>query len=549
MANPNGGLENWDFDSSNCAWIRQGHITDYWGVQTLIKLKPGAKIKQMVGYKQSSSVDSGKIHVVMWNSQPIKVYFNDTFIGQYSGSSDFYIPRPDTTAFPPGTDYLLTIENAGTDECSIEKVETNTYTVDQGIKAYADKPLNYVGKTISFFDVSSLSSQAPVTNTTWLWDFGDGQTSNVKNPTHVYTAIGVYIVTLTTDKGTRKIRIEIIDPTPLITISSDKTSIIPGQSISFKSSLGWNYTIGSGTWDFGDGQTSTTEDISHTFATAGTYNVKFTATNEGITTSKTIAITVRALTPPVVDFSATSAGGLGISFKDLSANAPTGWAWDFGETEDKTAKNPTHYYQKPGTYTVKLTATNADGSGSKTISVPVTVTAPAKPTADFSSAVPVASSQLSLQFTDQSTNTPTSWLWNFGDGQTSTEQNPAHVYAATGLYTVTLTATNINGSATISKAVNVQGGTPPPAKYIVSPGTVTAGTKARITISGQNFVTGSKIRIVKPAFWGTVSKIISFSSSEIVFDFVFGEEYTGVCNIALISSSGAVLIENAITVA
>lgn len=299
-------------------------------------------------------------------------------------------------------------------------------------------------------------------------------------------------------------------------------------------------------WDFGDGQTSTEQNPTHTYATPGSYTVTLTATNS-YGDSQTVK-DIRIPAAPIANFNFIPAGGLGISFTDMSANNPTGWAWDFGEIENKTEQNPTHIYQKPGTYNVTLTATNVDGNGSKTISVPVTVTAPAKPVADFSVVVPDGSSPLSLQFTDQSTNNPTSWLWNFGDGQTSTEQNPVHAYTTTGLYTATLIATNINGSTTVSKSVNVQSGTAPAAKYMVTPGTITAGTKARITISGQNFVSGSKIRIVKPMFWGTVSQVVSFTDDEIIFDFVFGVEYSGVCGIALISSKGTVLIEGAITV-
>lgn len=90
-----------------------------------------------------------------------------------------------------------------------------------------------------------------------------------------------------------------------------------------------------------------------------------------------------SLTPPVADFSGTPTSGnnpLAVTFTDLSTNTPTSWSWDFGDGNTSTSQNPTHTYANAGTYTVKLTATNADGSDTKTRSNYITVTAPVVPT-------------------------------------------------------------------------------------------------------------------------------------------------------------------------
>jgi len=73
------------------------------------------------------------------------------------------------------------------------------------------------------------------------------------------------------------------------------------------------------------------------------------------------------------------------------------------------------------------------------------------PVADFSASPLSGKYPLTVQFTDLSTNTPTSWLWDFGDGSTSTEQNPIHQYTSEGSFTVSLTATNAGGSDTKTK--------------------------------------------------------------------------------------------------
>jgi PKD repeat protein len=240
--------------------------------------------------------------------------------------------------------------------------------------------------------------------------------------------------------------------------------------------------------------------------------------------------------PTVVDFSATPVNGLTVEFKDLSTEDPTAWKWDFGEGET-AEREPIHTYKNPGTYVVKLTATNAISSGEKTKSIPVTVVVPPKPGTAFTSTVPNAATPLIIAFTDQSTETPTSWLWDFGDGGTSIEQNPSHQYVDYGSYPVKLMATNGNGSSTLTKTVTI---IPPPPSGAALPSTVQVNTTTRITLTGTGFKSGSKVRITKPLLNGIVSKIISFSSTQIVFDFFFDPLFLGSCGISVISTSGGV---------
>jgi len=135
---------------------------------------------------------------------------------------------------------------------------------------------------------------------------------------------------------------------------------------------------------------------------------------------------------------------------DTSAGGPTDRFWDFGDGATSTEQNPAHTYIAPGTYTVNLTATNADGSSTATKSDYIRVVTP-PPVADFTANVTAGLVPLTVRFTDISTGNPTVWLWSFGDGNTSTDQSPIHTYTAPGNYTVGLTVGNGTDSAALSR--------------------------------------------------------------------------------------------------
>ena len=172
-------------------------------------------------------------------------------------------------------------------------------------------------------------------------------------------------------------------------------------------------------------------------------------------------------TPPVAAFSGTPVSGetpLTVYFTDQSTNTPTSWYWTFGDGGTATVQNPNHTYTAAGTYSVSLTVSNADGSDALTRTNYIAVTNPPEPTppvAAFTANVVSGDAPLAVQFTDQSTNVPTSWSWTFGDGGTSTAQNPSHVYANAGLYTVSLTATNAYGSDVETKSGYITVNEPP----------------------------------------------------------------------------------------
>jgi PKD repeat protein len=164
----------------------------------------------------------------------------------------------------------------------------------------------------------------------------------------------------------------------------------------------------------------------------------------------------QATTPPnltpIAAFAGSPTSGsapLTVSFTDQSTNNPTSWVWDFGDGTTSTQRNPSKIYNSAGTYTVKITVTNSYGSNSHTKNGYITTnTTGSTPIAAFTGSPSSGIAPLTVNFIDQSTNNPTSWVWDFGDGTTSTIQNPTKVYNTSGSFSVTLTSTNNNGSNT-----------------------------------------------------------------------------------------------------
>jgi len=235
---------------------------------------------------------------------------------------------------------------------------------------------------------------------------------------------------------------------PIANFSSNVTSGYAPLSVQFndlsENATGWN-------WDFGDGATSFEKDPTHTYSVAGKYTVNLIARNENGTDSTLAMITVLQPLLPVANFSSSVTQGyvpFSVKFTDLSQYA-TGWNWDFGDGTYSSVHNPVYVYNKAGNYTVNLTVSNANGTDSKF----ATITAlPVYPVAAFSAFPITGKAPLAVTFTDDSTGSPTSWKWSFGDGAYSQAKNPIYTYTEDGKYNVSLTVTNAVGTNTTIKS-------------------------------------------------------------------------------------------------
>ena len=321
----------------------------------------------------------------------------------------------------------------------------------------------YSTAPIAAFSASQTSGTAPLTvtftdastnATSWSWSFGDGNTSTTESPSWTYTSAGTYTATLTainsvgSTSTTKTITVKTAVTTPVSSFSASATSGTVPLTVTFTDTSSYSPT--SWSWIFGDGNTSTSENPSWTYASAGTYTVYLTAGNSAGQSASYKVITVSAATTtPVAGFTANVTSGvlpLAVQFNDTSTNTPTSWSWVFGDGYTSTTENPVHTYSSAGTYTVYLTTTNSAGSNVTCVSDYITVTANATPVAGFTANVTSGTVPFAVQFNDTSTNTPTSWYWEFGDGYVSSVENPVHTYTVSGVYTVTFTATNGQGS-------------------------------------------------------------------------------------------------------
>lgn len=170
----------------------------------------------------------------------------------------------------------------------------------------------------------------------------------------------------------------------------------------------------------------------------------------------------------VAGFSGTPTNGpspLTVQFTDVSSGAPSSWYWDFGDRTSAEIQNPSHTYTNPGVYSVRLTVSGGGFSDSNvqigyisvdaptpapTVTTPtITETTPVPIKAGFSGYPTTGTAPLTVTLTDSSTGSPTSWLWDFGDGSSSVLENPPqHRYSVPGTYTVSLTVSGPVGSNT-----------------------------------------------------------------------------------------------------
>ncbi|MCZ2460255.1 MAG: PKD domain-containing protein [Chitinophagales bacterium] len=387
---------------------------------------------------------------------PLLVSFQDQSNGNpvswhwdFGNGNTSALKNPSAAYLKPGKYTVkLTVTNAN---------GSNTLTRNQYIIVYeaptvkftADKTSGCFPVYVNFTDQSTGGSGN--TNVSWQWDFGNGLISNDQNPTIAYTTAGVYTVTLkvTNDKGCSKVLSipNYINVTPGVHSSFNNTLAnvcSPPATINFT-----NNSTGPGTltwqWDFGDGNTSAQQSTSHTYTTAGNYTVKLITTSTAgcSDTAKTASpISIGGITtafniPAGVCADATTA------FSNASSPAPVSSVWNFGDGTTASSIDPSHIYTTPGTYTVKLynTYANCIDSAIKNIVVNPLPVANFNAPATFSCQPP-----LTVNFRDQSTGA-VSWQWDFGDGNSSTQQNPTHIYNDYGSYNVTLVVTNSAGCA------------------------------------------------------------------------------------------------------
>lgn len=379
---------------------------------------------------------------------PLTVQFTDQSTGTPTswswdfGNGQLSNVRNPVVNFPAGSYTIrLIVRNAfGVDD----EIKINYITVFPGPSASftANITTSCVPATIQFTDLSTVPAGGSITS--WLWDFGDGTTSILQNPSHTFTATGYYTISLLiiTGTGCRSFSsmgryIRIISGIDAEFSFSQPSTCQPPFIINFQ-----DQSSGPGSltylWSFGNGgPNSTLQNPSSTYLSTGTYPVTLSVqSNLGCSGTITKNITITGKTTDFI----TPAGiciGQTVTFQNNSSAAPVSSFWDFGDGSTSGQINPTKTFLSGGTFQVKLINNYGNCIDSVTKSVNITNQPPVNFRANDSTS---CKAPFTVQFIDASPAANT-WLWDFGDGTTSNLQSPSHTYTTSGSFTVSLSIT------------------------------------------------------------------------------------------------------------
>ncbi len=326
--------------------------------------------------------------------------------------------------------------------CITTLVRPNAVVINFIQAAFTSMPSTCLNDPISFTNTST-----PVP-TSVFWDFGDGTNSTTLSPVKTYSTTGTYAVKMLAhlgacvDSTTTFINVY---PKPTAAFSAiNRNACQPPLTVNFSntSTAPANYL-----WDFGDGFTSASQNPSHTYNTYGSFTVKLIVTNfVGCSDSVVLTDYVKILPPQanINNLPQSNCSPLTWTFT-ATINSPdpvVSYFWDLGDGTTSTLPNPTNTYLT-GSYNIKLIVTTLGGC-TDTVLVSAGIIADDKPVANFSANPRDVCAKYDVNFSDLSTGNITQWLWSFGDGGTSTAQNPAHHYQDTGYFTIRLIVWNNN---------------------------------------------------------------------------------------------------------
>lgn len=319
-------------------------------------------------------------------------------------------------------------------------IDTTTQTiVVSDFSAGIDAPATgCVGQSVNITDVSTVGANS------WSWTSGDGQVSNDQNPTFIYAAPGIYTISLMaqnslsgcSDNTTQSIT---INPSTIPSFTANPTSGCAPLQVTFTNTSG----AGAFTWDFGNGQTSVLANPPIvTYPLDGSYDVSLTMINADGCTSSTVINNMILVGPPTASFSSDFTNGcapLSVQFSDLSVSINpiddpiTTWIWNFGDGTTFNGQNPPSHVYGIGTYDVSLTVTTLNGC-TVTTTIVSDIQVGMIDLVDFSLFPITECAKHDITFTDLSVistpHTPdeVTYEWDFGDGGSSTLQNPVYNY-------------------------------------------------------------------------------------------------------------------------
>lgn len=308
------------------------------------------------------------------------------------------------------------------------------------------------------------------------WDFGDGAGSAERDPVHNYSDNGSYEVRLVVtddDGGTASfaLRLLVDDRPPECSIDAPALcGTIEDELVFTANASDPDGTVAGWSWELGDGATSRSKQVKHTYARPGNYTVRLTVRDDDGSECRALAEVVIIDTPPeaVASLGAAQAHTfervrfVGDRSRDLEG--PVTFQWDFGDGNGSSDPSPYHSFAAPGEYNATLTVRDRAGQ-SASVTLPAVSIRNRKPSADFR--VFGCFTENGTLYFDATASSdpegPLAFSWDFGDGRTGQGAVTEHVFPAAGNFAVNLTVTDSNGdSTTISQVVVVKSPPPPP---------------------------------------------------------------------------------------
>ena len=335
-------------------------------------------------------------------------------------------------------------------------------------------------------ELTVLFENLAIDGNSYLWDFGDGNSSTVFNPNHTYAGEGEYTVTLTVTNecGTVSLEQTVTVSSPLsAAFAASTTSGCADLQVAFTDNSIGNIDNWAWTFEGGTPATSTEQNPVVTYQQSGTYSVTLTVSNavNQMTIEEVAYIMVEEGPSAGFDIT-TSLGQSTVGFTNTSTNAVS-YQWDFGDGSTSSELNPNHTYTMDGTYTVQLTALN--DCGEDIITQEVTILSP--PEASFTSSETTGCAPFTVTYNAEPTGDGLTYAWTFEGGTplTSTSPNPTVTYNNVGQFGVSLTVGNAAGADTYEETSFVEVGTGPIANFDIS------SNLGEVTASFTNMSTGA----------------------------------------------------------
>jgi gliding motility-associated-like protein len=361
---------------------------------------------------------------------------------------------------------------------------THLFLVSRPVAGFTtDTTAGCVPLTVNFTDTTSLAAS-------WLWDFGDGSTDTLPNPSHQYTTPGNYDVQLIVayangcaDTAFFPALIAVHDVT--VDFATASTLLCTGVPNAFTDLSVGTSAVSTWLWTFGDGNSSNLANPSNAYANGGLYSVGLTVTDINGCIDSILRPDLALVLEPVAAFSlsnSTLCPGEMLQLANQSTGSGLTSSWNFGDGNSSNIPSPGHAYLLTGTYPINLIVTDSAGcqdTAMQTMQV-------ANPIAAFSVSDSVRSCPpLLVNFTNNSIGNIASYAWDFGDGNSSQLNNPSHVYTTPGNYDVTLIVTTPSGCTDTLLFPNRIGLSGPFATISASKDTICRGDTVSLVATGS----------------------------------------------------------------